>query len=175
MCSVGPVGEDLYHWKAMLMGPTESPYAGGAFFLDIHFPKNYPFLPPKVVFTTRIFHPNINSNGNIGLNILIDQWSPILTMSTVLLSIYSFLDDPNPDFLEAPLVPEIAHICKTDRARYEETAREWTRKYAKHIIMTNLIMTRSIAGTKAKSYRFNILINIENFYNNIIYYRIPQP
>ena len=45
----------------------------------------------------------------------------------VLLSICSLLTDPNPD---DPLVPEIAHIYKTDRQRYEETAREWTRKYA---------------------------------------------
>lgn len=45
----------------------------------------------------------------------------------VLLSICSMLTDPNPD---DPLVPEIAHVYKTDRARYEATAREWTRKYA---------------------------------------------
>ena len=44
---------------------------------------------------------------------------------TVLLSICSMLTDPNPD---DPLVPDIAHLYKTDRARYEATAREWTRK-----------------------------------------------
>lgn len=51
----------------------------------------------------------------------------ILTLAIVLLSICSMLTDPNPD---DPLVPEIAHVYKTDRARYEATAREWTRKYA---------------------------------------------
>jgi ubiquitin-protein ligase len=50
-----------------------------------------------------------------------------LTRETVLLSICSMLTDPNPD---DPLVPEIAHVYKTDRSRYESTAREWTRKYA---------------------------------------------
>jgi ubiquitin-conjugating enzyme E2 D/E len=45
----------------------------------------------------------------------------------VLLSICSLLDDPNVD---EPLVPDIAYVYKTDRARYEATAREWTRKYA---------------------------------------------
>ena len=49
------------------------------------------------------------------------------TPCQVLLSISSLLCDPNPD---DPLVPEIAHMFKTDRRRYENTAREWTRKAA---------------------------------------------
>merc|ERR1712230_119942 len=72
-CSAGPVGEDLFHWQATIMGPGESPYSGGVFFLAIHFPTDYP--------------PNINSNGSICLDILRDQWSPALTISKVLLSI----------------------------------------------------------------------------------------
>lgn len=60
---------------------SESPYSGGVFFLAIHFPTDYPFKPPKVNFTTRIYHPNINSNGSICLDILRDQWSPALTIS----------------------------------------------------------------------------------------------
>jgi len=132
-CSAGPIddkgggGNNLFNWQATIMGPSDSPYAGGVFFLNIVFPTDYPFKPPKVNFTTRIYHPNINSNGSICLDILRDQWSPALTISKVLLSICSMLTDPNPD---DPLVPEIAHIYKTDRPRYESTAREWTRKYA---------------------------------------------
>ena len=55
------------------------------------------------------------------------MWSPALTISKVLLSICSLLDDANPD---DPLVPEIAMLYKTDRPRYETVAREWTAKYA---------------------------------------------
>nr|7JZV_A Chain A, BRCA1,Ubiquitin-conjugating enzyme E2 D3 [Homo sapiens] len=126
-CSAGPVGDDMFHWQATIMGPNDSPYQGGVFFLTIHFPTDYPFKPPKVAFTTRIYHPNINSNGSIKLDILRSQWSPALTISKVLLSICSLLCDPNPD---DPLVPEIARIYKTDRDKYNRISREWTQKYA---------------------------------------------
>ncbi|KAK2831962.1 Ubiquitin-conjugating enzyme E2 1, partial [Arthroderma sp. PD_2] len=126
-CSAGPVGDDLFTWQATIMGPEGSPFAGGVFFLDIHFPTDYPFKPPKVNFRTPVYHPNINSNGSICLDILRDQWSPALTISKVLLSICSMLTDPNPD---DPLVPEIAHLYKKKDGEYERIARDWTRKHA---------------------------------------------
>nr|VDC87821.1 unnamed protein product [Brassica oleracea] len=124
---LGPVGDDMFHWQATIMGPTDSPFSGGVFLVSIHFPPDYPFKPPKVSFRTKVYHPNINSNGSICLDILKEQWSPALTISKVLLSICSLLTDPNPD---DPLVPEIAHTYKTDRVKYESTARSWTQKYA---------------------------------------------
>jgi len=125
--SAGPIGDNLYHWQGTILGPSNSPYAGGEFYLDIHFPTDYPYKPPKVTFTTRIYHLNISSGGSISLDMLGNKWSSAYTISNVLLSICSFLNEPNPD---NPLAPEIAHVYKTDRARYETIAREWTRKYA---------------------------------------------
>ena len=109
------------------MGPEDSPFSGGVFFLNIHFPTDYPFKPAKFQFTTRIYHPNINQNGTICLDILKDKWSPALTVTKVLLSISSMLMDAN---AEDPLMPEIAHLYKTDKAKYEANAREFTRKFA---------------------------------------------
>ena len=126
-CSAGPTGDDLYQWQATIVGPSDSPYQGGLFFLDIRFPVDYPFKPPKINFVTKIYHPNINSNGGICLDILKDQWSPALTISKVLLSISSLLTDPNPN---DPLVPDIANLYKSDRNKYNESAKEWTRRYA---------------------------------------------
>ncbi|KAK4523381.1 hypothetical protein GAYE_PCTG52G1276 [Galdieria yellowstonensis] len=126
-CSAGPKGDNLYEWVATLIGPAGSPYQGGVFFLDITFPPDYPFKPPKVVFRTRIFHCNINQQGHICLDILKDNWSPALTVSKVLLSVCSLLTDPNP---HDPLVGSIAHQYLTDRKAHDETAAEWTRRFA---------------------------------------------
>lgn len=126
-CSAGPRGDNLFIWDGTIIGPSDSPYVGGIFNLEIHFPSDYPFKPPKIIFTTRIYHPNINANGGICLDILKDQWSPALTVSKTLLSICSLLTDPNP---KDPLVPEIADLYIRDRATYNETARLWTQKYA---------------------------------------------
>eukprot|EP00054_Salpingoeca_dolichothecata_P012972 m.72184 g.72184 ORF g.72184 m.72184 type:complete len:161 (+) comp20226_c0_seq1:227-709(+) len=126
-CSATPKGDNLYEWVATIMGPQNSVYEGGVFFLDILFPQDYPFKPPKVTFRTRIYHCNINSNGSICLDILKDQWSPALTISKVLLSICSLLTDCNP---ADPLVGQIATQYQNNRALHDETARKWTQRYA---------------------------------------------
>lgn len=126
-CCAGPKDDNLYEWVSTIMGPDGSPYQGGIFFLDIKFPQDYPFKPPKVTFKTRIYHCNISSAGDICLDVLKDNWSPALTISKVLLSISSLLTDPNP---ADPLVASIAQELLHDREKHDNTARDWTRKYA---------------------------------------------
>ena len=127
-CSAAPKDDDLYVLVSQVMGPAGSPYEGGVFFLNIDFPKEYPFKPPKVTFKTKVYHCNINSNGGICLDILKDNWSPALTISKVLLSICSLLTDPNP---ADPLEARIAQEYMKDREKHDQTAKEWTLKYAK--------------------------------------------
>lgn len=91
-CSAGPTEEsNLYKLTASIAGPEDSPYQGGIFFLNIQFPKDYPFKPPKVFFTTRIYHPNINSSGEICFDILRNQWSPAMNISKLFFRLAHFL------------------------------------------------------------------------------------
>jgi ubiquitin-conjugating enzyme E2 D/E len=126
-CSAGQRGDDVYTWDAVILGPTDCPYQGGMFKLEIHFPSDYPFKPPKVIFLTKIYHPNVSTSGAICLDILKDQWSPALTIGKVLLSICSLLTDANP---KDPLMPDIAEQFISDRQAFDETARDWTRRFA---------------------------------------------
>ena len=114
-------------WSAVIIGPVGTPYEGGIFSLIINFPDQYPFIPPKIKFNTKIFHPNISADGKICVDILKSNWSPSLTIKAALLSICSLLDNPNPD---DPLVPEIAELYRFNKKKYNEIAKRWTVQYA---------------------------------------------
>jgi len=82
-----PSGDSLFHWEAVIFGPDDTIWEGGCFNLTMEFPEDYPNKPPKVKFLTKMFHPNIYSDGSICLDILKTTWSPVYDVSAVLTSI----------------------------------------------------------------------------------------
>ncbi|KEF60726.1 signal peptidase I [Exophiala aquamarina CBS 119918] len=124
---------NLYQWKVHMDGPADSPYAGGHFTLNISLPPNYPFKPPTVTFTTKIYHPNISNDsppnsGTMCLGMLKDsEWKPSTKMSAVLEFTRQLLKEPNPD---DAVESKIADQYRDDRASYEREAREWVKRYA---------------------------------------------
>ena len=125
--SISHSKDDVYKWKASILGPEGSPYEGGVFYLNIVIPTNYPFSPPKIMFETMVFHCNIGSSGDICLDLLKEKWSPALTITKLLLCICSLLDDPNPN---DPMVLSSAELYKKDRKEYNRKAKDFTQKYA---------------------------------------------
>ncbi|XP_010543337.1 PREDICTED: ubiquitin-conjugating enzyme E2 11-like isoform X2 [Tarenaya hassleriana] len=100
-CSAGLKSDgNLYEWRATIMGPAGTPYAGGVFKVDIALPQDYPFTAPKVRFDTPVYHPNINAEGSICLDILKKEWTPALTIQV------------------------------RDRRQYNKNAREFTKLHA---------------------------------------------
>ncbi|RGB40225.1 ubiquitin-conjugating enzyme E2 [Rhizophagus diaphanus] len=121
-----PVDDDLFHWQATIMGPSDSPYSGGVFFLLMNFPEDYPFNPPRIRFTTKIYHPNFSDSGSICDCFLKKQWSPALNIPKVLTLVCTLLTDP----YKGCFIQEKYYLYINNRNRYEANAREWTRKYA---------------------------------------------
>lgn len=126
-CQATIVNDNMYHWSAIIFGPSGTPYENGVFALDIYIPAEYPFKPPKVTFKTPIIHPNIK-DGSICLDILKSAWSPSLTIAKVLLSICSLLSEPNPS---SALNGELARLYRTDRDAYNEAIRNHTLQNSK--------------------------------------------
>ena len=62
-----------------------------------------------------MFHPNIYANGEICLDILQNQWSPIYDIAAILTSIQSLLCDPNPN---SPANSEAARLWNENRREY---------------------------------------------------------
>tara|TARA_R100001163_G_C5068378_1_gene208530 strand:+ start:1197 stop:1796 length:600 start_codon:yes stop_codon:yes gene_type:complete len=122
-----PDENNIRSFDVTVEGPMASPYEGGIFRLELYCDENFPSKPPKVRFLTKIYHPNIDNLGRICLDILKDQWSPILTLQTLLTTIRALLDTPNPD---DPLNNIAAEHWKRDIKDAENQAKTWTEMYA---------------------------------------------
>lgn len=95
--SAFPEGENLFYWRATIEGPPGTVFEKSVYKLKLAFPADYPYRSPMVRFETRCFHPNVDRQGNICIDILQHQWSALLDVRTVLLSIQSLLGEPNVD------------------------------------------------------------------------------
>nr|XP_050051387.1 ubiquitin-conjugating enzyme E2 C-like [Dermacentor andersoni] len=93
--SAFPDGDNLFRWIGTIQGPSGTVYEKLVYRLRLEFPSAYPYESPQVRFETPCFHPNVDTQGNICLDILKEKWTALLDVRTVLLSIQSLLGEPN--------------------------------------------------------------------------------
>ncbi|KAH0625576.1 hypothetical protein JD844_015151 [Phrynosoma platyrhinos] len=103
------------------------PYDKGAFRIEINFPAEYPFKPPKITFKTKIYHPNIDEKGQVCLPVIsAENWKPATKTDQVIQSLIALVNDPQP---EHPLRADLAEEYSKDRKKFCKNAEEFTKKY----------------------------------------------
>ena len=139
-CTVGLVNNDIFHWKITLLGPVDTPYAGGLFILTADFPEKYPNVKPEVKFVNKIYHLNVDwknpdTYGHICLSSL-NEWAttgkvsgkPCYGVKQALFDIFCLFYNQGVD---SPYDDDIAAEYRDRRNEFDAKAREWTQKYAK--------------------------------------------
>ncbi|GHJ88892.1 hypothetical protein NliqN6_5294 [Naganishia liquefaciens] len=113
--SAFPKPENIMLWNAVIVGPADTPFAGGTFRLIMTFEETYPNRPPSVKFVSKMFHPNVYNNGELCLDILQNRWSPTYDVMSILTSVQSLLNDPNPG---SPANAEAAQLFRDNMKEY---------------------------------------------------------
>ena len=93
--SAVPNQTNVMIWNAVIFGPQDSPYEYGVFKLTLKFCDEYPYIPPQVQFTSKIFHPNIFSDGKVCPEILQNSWTPAIEVASILTTVRSILCNPS--------------------------------------------------------------------------------
>lgn len=114
-----PDANDPMRYK-IIIKPDEGCYRNGRFAFDLRIPNTYPHEPPKLKCETSVYHPNIDKNGNVCLNILREDWKPVLTINAIIYGLLHLFYEPNP---EDPLNTEAAEVLKNDRRQFEMNVR----------------------------------------------------
>ncbi|KAG2155552.1 ubiquitin-conjugating enzyme/RWD-like protein [Suillus clintonianus] len=109
-----PDPTDLLNFT-LTITPDEGMYKGGAFTFSFNINTNYPHEPPKVKCMQTIYHPNVDLEGNVCLNILREDWKPVLNLNSVMVGLQYLFLEPNAD---DPLNKEAAEELRKNREQF---------------------------------------------------------
>lgn len=123
--SASPLPDNVMIWNAMIIGPADTPYEDGTFRLLLEFDEEYPNKQPHVKFLSEMFHPNVYANGEICLDILQNRWTPTYDVASILTSIQSLFNDPNP---ASPANVEAATLFQDHKSQYVKRVKETVEK-----------------------------------------------
>ncbi|KAK9826184.1 hypothetical protein WJX81_005402 [Elliptochloris bilobata] len=113
-----PEGKDKLLTFEITIRPDEGTYKSGAFTFSFNISTSYPHDAPKVKCKTKVYHPNIDLEGNVCLNILREDWKPVLSINSVIYGLQFLFLDPNP---EDPLNKEAAEMLQSNPRQFEHS------------------------------------------------------
>lgn len=114
-----PDPDDILNFT-LTIEPDEGMYKGGSFIFDFVINQNFPHDPPKVLCKQKIYHPNIDLEGKICLNILREDWKPVLNLNAVMVGLQYLFLEPN---ASDPLNKEAAEDLKANREQFKRNVR----------------------------------------------------
>lgn len=115
---------DLLLWDCLIPGKEGTDWSGGLFKLTLTFSHEYPVTAPRAKFTPSLFHCNVFRSGAVCLDLMNASWKPSITVSQLLLSIQTLLDEPNPR--HATDQPECSQLYNSDPIAYKRRIRAQT-------------------------------------------------
>lgn len=114
------------YWEVIFLGTEGTPYESGYFKVQLLFKEVFPKHGPEAKFITKMFHPNINSDGHVCMQLL-NSWKEKTTMENIFYGIIDLLDNPVP---EGGYSNDARKELEKDYDKYMETVEEYTEKYA---------------------------------------------
>ncbi|OXC67069.1 hypothetical protein AYX13_04341 [Cryptococcus neoformans] len=145
--SAGLVDDDnMLEWDIVIMGPVDTLWEGAILKARLIFPPEYPLLPPKMIFDSEMWHPNIynkgDKKGEVCVSILHqpgedewgfedagERWLPVHTVESVLISVISLLSQDVPD-LSSPANVDAAKEVREDYPSYKKKVKRLARRSA---------------------------------------------
>jgi len=100
--------------------PSDGLYRGAEYKFTVTIPTTYPYDPPKAQCETMIYHPNIDWDGHVCLNILRADWMPVLNLGAVIFGLVTLFLQPNPD---DPLNKEVAQLMIDNKTQFEKNVK----------------------------------------------------
>jgi len=121
-------GTNLHKWIVKVKGPEKTPYEGGWFEIHLEIPSTYPFKPPVVVLKTKTYHPSVGQQNELCQGAFEKDWSPEIRLEWVISTFKTLLAHPS---TEHSINEVVAAQFQKDKDKFEATAAQWTKSYAK--------------------------------------------
>ena len=117
-------GNEVMNFEVEYTPDQASYWYGGKYLFSFSFPEDFPYKPPKVMCKTKIYHPNIDYDGNVCLNMLKDDWNATYTALSCVSGVYYLFSEPNPN---DPLNHDVAKIMRDNLSQFKDNVKRTLR------------------------------------------------